>query len=301
MARLTLAQLDAQTGAGGSSAPTPGPRPATDAEADRAVRIVAGLLALARDDVDAAQTIVREELGAHPNSAEAMTLAALVALRTGDRARLRNIHQALTHTGQVQPAASLACAALLVGERQTGEARRVLENLVQRCPWFVPGWEMLIRLERAERRLDAAREHVHAMLRLDPGHPTANLYLANFLNREGRLDEAEAALRAALVRRRDGLLLNELAWTLLQQGQTGEALALAEEAVALAPSWGTALDTLGQVLDAMGRNDEARERYRAAVRADPENREIRAHLEHGAARPDSRTGALTRVVPTAVN
>ncbi len=71
-------------------------------------------------------------------------------------------------------------------------------------------------------------------------------------------DDRESALRRALaLDPENAFALNNLAWTLLEAGRSGEALPLARKAAKLAPWSPATLDTLAAVLEDLGQCSEA--------------------------------------------
>ena len=154
----------------------------------------------------------------------------------------------------------------------------MLEELTLRAPAFTPGWELLARLDYAERKRDLAAKHVHRLLQLDPGNALANQFLASFQIEQGRFAQAEASLRAALERKRDPTILNDLAWALLKRGSAITALPFIEEAVRVQPKAASLQDTLGMVLLALDRPNEARAALRKAAELAPDDLEIKNHI-----------------------
>lgn len=149
-------------------------------------------------------------------------------------------------------------------------------------------------------RLDKAEAHYMRALELHPNYAEAHSNLSTLLNDRGDLERAEAEARLAidinprladaylniaaveLTRRRlpdalrwlDALLafaplnaagLAARATVLKDAGLPEEALASVQQAVSLAQDNADAHNTLGQVLQTLGRFDEAEEAYRRAV------------------------------------
>jgi len=133
----------------------------------------------------------------------------------------------------------------------------------------------------AEREFRALIELAARNPRINPLNFIANLAIA--CERQGKLDDAEAAHRQALaLAPQDPELANNLAWFLAEHHRNlDEALALARRAVGADPENPAFLDTLGWVLFQRGDLDEAertltRAVERASQRADID--EIRERL-----------------------
>jgi protein O-GlcNAc transferase len=104
-------------------------------------------------------------------------------------------------------------------------------------------------------------------------HPDAALAWTNLGNahaKAGEMAEAEAAYRRAIeIAPTEPDALNNLAWLLFTAGRLAEAEPLARAAVAGGgPDPHLALDTLGHILAASGRCDEANGAYRRALESD---------------------------------
>jgi tetratricopeptide (TPR) repeat protein len=91
--------------------------------------------------------------------------------------------------------------------------------------------------------------------------------------------------------------LNNLAWLYQQRGNLAKARGFAERAVALAPSYRIAEDTLGWILLAQGDIDQALTHLKAASDALPQNAEIQFHFAVALSRAGKKTDAR-RVLET---
>ncbi len=254
-------------------------------------RLTTALVHMARNEWQDADAILQNLQAQSPSNTEAIALSAVVGLRLGLPARVRSAETSLREAGQKHPLVSVSLAVLLLEEKRRDEARQVLEAALVRHPDFRPARSMLIRIEHEAGRLESMREHVFALLRQTPRDPAANLQLAEWQVEAGHPDLAEATLWAVLEQHRVPAVLNNLAWVIRQQGRAAEALALAEEAVRLAPGFASARDTLAVVLSDLGRTAEALEAAAEAERLAPENRTIRdraAGLRAGRPVPRSR-------------
>lgn len=110
---------------------------------------------------------------------------------------------------------------------------------------------------------DAARKH--------PDHPAIHNNMGNTLKLAGRLEEAEAAYRR-VTELAPGAVegLRNLAATLKDLGQVSEGEALCRKALGMSANDPLVLDTLGNILMADGRVDEALENYDRALAVRPE-------------------------------
>jgi len=90
---------------------------------------------------------------------------------------------------------NLALALLRLGRRQ--EARREVDEVLERTPEFAPTHVLLAGLLREEGQLEAAERHLRRAVELDPGAAKAHLALAGLLAALGRGQEAEKAHQRA--------------------------------------------------------------------------------------------------------
>lgn len=115
-------------------------------------------------------------------------------------------------------------------------------------------------------------------LRAQPRDLFIRNYLAEAAIATGRLADAEKLYREMdAIRPDDPNVINNLAWIAGQRGDPG-AMALAERAVALAPQNPAILDTLGELQMAQGQPEKGLESLRKAVDIAPDRPVLRANL-----------------------
>jgi tetratricopeptide (TPR) repeat protein len=136
---------------------------------------------------------------------------------------------------------------------------------------------------RQQGRLDAAEEAVQSALSINHMLATAHNVRALILWSKGRLLEAEDAFETAIAIAGGGsdaaLYITNYARMMLAMQRPDDALALANRALALAPSRSSAHEVRGEALRRLGENDQAIEALRDALRLDPRN--ARAHNSLG--------------------
>lgn len=96
---------------------------------------------------------------------------------------------------RVEARHNLALALLRLGRQQ--EARRQIDEILERAPEFAPTHVLLSRLLSQEQAWGDAEEHLRQAVTLDPGSAKAHLALAELLDTLGRSDEAQAFLERA--------------------------------------------------------------------------------------------------------
>lgn len=108
---------------------------------------------------------------------------------------------------------------------------------------------------------------------------TRHYNLANVLRERGKLDEAEAEYRAALVDEPEHVWsLHNLSMLLQREGHFDEAIAIAQRELAVTRTPAT-LNNLGNALRGAGRNDEAIVVFREALAIDPSFELARNNLQ----------------------
>ena len=114
---------------------------------------------------------------------------------------------------------------------------------------------------------------------IDPRLAAGQMLLAQAYEEAGDHDKAIDRYRKALaVTPNDPIALNNLAYSLaVRKGQPAEALGYAERALTLTRGSATVADTLAWVQHLLGRDREAARLLAGAVKALPENAEVRLH------------------------
>jgi putative PEP-CTERM system TPR-repeat lipoprotein len=103
-------------------------------------------------------------------------------------------------------------------------------------------------------------------------------YLGNDAILRKDFGEAERHLREALaLQPRNGALINNLAWLMAERGDKG-AVAMAEKALALAPSAAPVLDTLAKALASEGQFERAIDVQKKAIAVMPDRHQYRLNL-----------------------
>jgi len=130
-------------------------------------------------------------------------------------------------------------------------------------------------------RIDAARTHYDAALRLEPDNRAAHNRLAGLLASEGKLGEAEAHYVLVLQRDpTDAATLNNLGITLAKQKRFGEAIERFRAALASRPEDPASIHTnLGNALLLSGHSAQAIAEYEESLRLNPGDAETRANLK----------------------
>ena len=157
------------------------------------------------------------------------------------------------------PEVWLSLASVFMARLQWTEAKAELEKAIHRDSKNAQAWEMmmLVSQETGDNRLRQAC--LRALLTRDPNH-----YL-RFQNQgiehyaKGEFEEAEKAFRDGIRRKRNPVLMNNLADVLIRQGgDMREALSWIDEALRRQPGNVSMLSTRAEVLMNLGRFTDAR-------------------------------------------
>jgi len=129
-------------------------------------------------------------------------------------------------------------------------------------------------------QLKAAEESIRKALELNPDDPQALIQLSSVLDRAGKHEVSEKTLRDLLKREPDNATaLNNLGYFMVERGiGYQEALKLIEQAVAIDPTQGNFLDSLGWAYFKLGNIEKAREYLEKAAIYSRRNSTIHEHL-----------------------
>jgi tetratricopeptide (TPR) repeat protein len=116
------------------------------------------------------------------------------------------------------------------------------------------------------------------LLQVDPTDAFGNLMLGSLQFARKQYELAESSLLASIAAQPTAAALNDLAWILKEKGDLDAALQRVDEALAMDPANGNALDTKGMVLFAMERYPEAEQYILRALGSLPRHYEIAFHL-----------------------
>lgn len=156
------------------------------------------------------------------------------------------------------------------GPKSYEEARLAFMRAYKLSPGNRQVLTALLKLDYALRDAAATESHSAALLRIDRDDVLANYLMGTLLISRNDLAGAEAHLRRSLAAKPSSPVCNDLAETLRLQGKLDEAEKAVRQALSLDPKNAFAHDTLACVLIAAGRLQEARQACDAALALDPE-------------------------------
>jgi tetratricopeptide (TPR) repeat protein len=227
-------------------------------------------------DFPGAEKVLRSYVSSHPNSSDAFYMLGFVLSRQN-----RPAESLATYTKAAAITTPTADDLKVVGLDYVllddyPDAIKWLEKATSMDPRNVDAWYSLGRAYYTVARLDEARKTFQAVLDLDPRNVKAENNLGLIHESSGEPAAAIEAYRRAIEWQEDSLHPNEQPYVnlgniLMEQGQTKEALAPLEKAVALAPDNAYCRLTLGVYYHKIGRLQDAELQLERATQLDPEN------------------------------
>ncbi len=247
------------------------------AEFDAASQLQVATLQITANDLSGAAYSLNKALSGRPDFLPAMALMSEVELRQGDAAKAEKRAREI-----IDKHPKLAIGYSLLGDAAT--SRRQVSAAIdhyRRAHQVEPSTDTLLRLLRAQLAAGEAKNALPLAEQWVHGHPqdiVVRRTLAEAYASQGLLKQAKATYEALLKSLpNDAPAMNNLATVLTRLGDPG-AVAMAEKALAAAPSQPEVIDTLGWALFQAGQTDRALQLLRDARLRDPANPEIRFHL-----------------------
>ena len=220
---------------------------------------------------EAAVTHADTWMRAAPNSTRAVLSRLLIAQAMAEPEKMAQLMKVLDEMPDLGVGEQLLLADSLIRSGETGLARTRLRRLTEQHEGRMQALEMSLRLEVAERNRSEAAKLVSSILSVDPSHAFANYILGSLRLDAGSVREAIAAYETSVRSQPTPGALNDLAYTLLDYGQPGEALPYIEQALALQPQSAQVHGNHAQILLALGQKDAAMTAVGTALSISPDH------------------------------
>lgn len=200
-------------------------------------RFERALVASAQERIDDAIRLLNDVLLDKPDDVRALAVLHVMADQAGRPDVAERALDGMRRMKNRDFASRLVLAQLLLRRKDWSAARSELEALIRLNRAQPRVWEMLLKVDFAERKREQAEDHVRTLLTLEPLNAFGNLMLASFQRERGQLALAESSYRTALLSDRSPATLNDLADLLIHKdgGSHAEARALLDEALAGQP------------------------------------------------------------------
>ena len=224
-----------------------------------------------RGRIDEARAIVKEIQSRRPNWSFTSLLEAELDELSGNLDQALTAYQKAIEQGETRPTVVRRTVELLTRRHRTPEADRLIQRMVDQSPRSGQlarlAAEMSLRREDRDDALNFARQAVQA----DSVDPAEHLWLGQVLQTSGQTEPAETEFRRAIAldpqRSEPRVALVRL---LASRKRTADAEAALTEAKKTLPPE-VAPVALGLCLEAIGRPDQAKEQFQAAVAREPNN------------------------------
>jgi tetratricopeptide (TPR) repeat protein len=269
----------------------------------RARGLLAGLL-LADDRPHEAEVLAAEALAGDPRDAEALLVRAAIALQGGNTEQaisdlrlllqddpgstralrlLAKAHAAREEVALAQdalqtaieaapsePAAYLQLVQLRMETGDTEGASLILEQLLAQAPRNAQAQDALARIQFAKQDWQAMENTAERVLKTRPEHFLGYYLKGQVMQRTGRLKESVAAFETALEKAPEAVApLLALARSRMALSQPEQAEDRIRQVLAADPMNAPALNLLGQLQAALQRPDAARTQFERAIEAQP--------------------------------
>jgi len=212
------------------------------------VLVALGTLDFRQKRFPEAEALFKRALEADPKNSAAYTALGALYWQTND---LAGAEQAFTKASEFSGARSAkrlqyAQFKIKTGDRDAG--RKILVDIVQKAPDFLPAWMLLAELDERDKRYDESAASVAKVLARDPGYPDALLLSGRLWLANGKPEKAVAELEDARRIYPDYPQIDfELAQAYLAEGETGKAASYLNLAVAGAPDFAEAVLALAEI------------------------------------------------------
>jgi tetratricopeptide (TPR) repeat protein len=257
------------------------------------VLVARALLDLRERNAEEAEELVKQALAADPKFAPAYTTLGMLAAARNDRSAVRQAFQQAAELSPLRSIRRIQYARFLLGNNEAGAAKKLLTDLGQKAPDFIPTWTTLAEIALAERKYDEATGFTERALAHDPGNLEASLIRSRIDLARGNTDKGIAQLQ----RLTEGFpnlpnLHHELAQAYLAKGDTDKAMASLNTAVRLAPAYAEANVLLAGLEIRKGDPSTAIVRLRRLVQQRPDLPQARLYLADAYRRQGDPDNAL---------
>ncbi|MCC5848761.1 MAG: tetratricopeptide repeat protein [Verrucomicrobia bacterium] len=206
-----------------------------------------------------------------PDNAQALLTRILIAEATGEEEKIEDLMQRLEGLDHLEARERLMLAQFFLRANKIPLARRQLRTAIERPDTRIQAMEMLLRIEVHQRNREEAEKLVSSILQQNPAHAYANYILGTLRLAQNQPREAIAAFETSIASQPSAGALNDLAFTLYDQGRARQALPLIEQAIQLDPNSPHAQGTHAAVLLALDRPDEAADAIERALARAPDH------------------------------
>lgn len=209
--------------------------------------------------------------------AAAIQKARIYASRNQLPAAIKSLHEAALASPADKSALQSVEAILLRQSGQTDAAYGILQEILTHEPDNQEALYDAAMLDEQAGRTELMEKRLNHLIELRPDNAMAlNALGYSFADRNIRLEEAETLLtKASKLDPDDPAILDSVGWLHFRRGRNAEALDFLQRAYANFPDPEVA-GHLIEVLNADGKRDEARKLMKDVVKANPDNKQLKA-------------------------
>lgn len=227
------------------------------------INIRRGRAALA---VDSLKDLVKK----HPDLGSARLMLAQAYRAQGNLDAALAIYRHLDASFKANPQPSYLTGLILERQNKLAEARAAFNKSLAIDPGFGPAIEQLVSVDLVEKKFDAAKQRVEAVIAKDPKNANLQILMARIHLVTGKTAQGEADLKKAIALAPDDPLPYDLLGQLyLRSNQQAKALEQLEKAVLKNPKDVQALILIASIQDQQKDFVHAREAYEKVVALDP--------------------------------
>jgi len=237
-----------------------------------------GLVEMLAGNREACKEMLRDVVEQYPSAQFPVCLLMFMALEDGNNYSVERLAAKLKEFDPKRPVVYYTLAALSTHRPELANPRENLEALTAFPKFRVGALERLITLDLRDRRRNILRTHVNSLLSVDPNNARAHLALGKLQSNRGNLNLAETSFRKSIEQNVTADALNSLGWVLTARGRHEEALEVAGQAVDIDPDDAHAQDTRAIALMHLGRLEESEAALRIAIELDPAWFTFQLHL-----------------------
>ena len=228
------------------------------------------LIDLSRAQTDNAITFARQAVEAAPGSADALlTLVRTLSVRPEDAPRAESIIKVLLTRNEMAPEVHLLAGDISLTRRDSAAARRAFERALALEPDSTEALKRLVNLDVVQKKPDAARRRLQAVVARPAAAVNVLLLAARFYAQQRDFDEAVVLLRRVIERDASNLeAYSALGAIYVAQRRLPAARAELLELARLQPAVST-LTMIGLLYHLEGNLAEARSWYEKTLAIDP--------------------------------
>jgi tetratricopeptide (TPR) repeat protein len=187
---------------------------------------------------------------------------------------LPHAEQAFAAAAELSPARSSQRLEYAQFKVQTGDlaaGKRLLEEMTQKTPDYLPAWMLRAKIAEGEKKYDESAALNAKVLARDPTYPEALLFSSRLSLEKGETSKAAAELESMLkIYPQSPQVYYQLGLTYLAGGNTGKATDRLNQAAALAPDFADAIILLAGIRIKMGEPRAAIVSLRQLVQRHPD-------------------------------